>query len=341
MQVLDYSAGFPGARAIKAAGYVGAVRYIGSPGNRKCATAAELDDFNAHGLGMALVFEQTAGQWRNGFEQGKRDARLARDHADAIGFPRNRPIYMAIDQDVVTEDEFRAMGRYLDGAGEVLGREWVGVYGEGAVCIRAASWGFRWRWQCRAWSGAINPDTGLPYTLDGGRTLYQYYGDGNGGPAPIVGGVQADINDVLQEDWGQHLMEDDMSAAEVWNFPIENPVTGETAPAIEFLRWICAERIGPLVWGHEMENANGDTVAMSTVAHATDKNVAENGAILRELQLGGIDVDAVVDGVATKVLAGLEGKTGGITRGELVTEVVAVLNRTSLRHKDSTQEGGL
>lgn len=203
MRVLDYSAGFPGAKAIKEAGYAGAVRYIGTPGNPKCATKAELEDFDRHGLGMALVFEQTAGQWRNGFEQGKRDAQLARDHADAIGWPRGRPIYMAIDQDVVTEAEFRAMGRYLDGAGEVLGRDLTGPYGEYEVCRRSAEWGFPWQWQCRAWSGIA------VIQHFQGRRLYQYFGHPDGGPNPEVGGVDCDVNEVNHPDWGQHNYEGD------------------------------------------------------------------------------------------------------------------------------------
>jgi hypothetical protein len=57
MLVLDYSAGFPGAAAIRRAGYGGAVRYIGFPSRVKCTTAGELADFDRHGLGMALVYE--------------------------------------------------------------------------------------------------------------------------------------------------------------------------------------------------------------------------------------------------------------------------------------------
>ncbi len=43
----DYSAGFPGAVYIKRSGALGAVRYIGQPGNRKNTTRAELLDFQA------------------------------------------------------------------------------------------------------------------------------------------------------------------------------------------------------------------------------------------------------------------------------------------------------
>lgn len=189
-QVLDYSAGFPGAAAIKGAGYVGAVRYIGFPDRRKCTTQGELDDFNAHQLGMALVFESNATGWRLGYDGGRLHARWARDHANAIGFPADRPVYMATDQDVVTSGEFATMVEYLRGASTSLGGVHVtGVYGEADVIDRARDAGVAaWFWQTAAWSR-------------GRRTsahLFQRVGTVN------VGGIGCDINDVLQDDWGQH-----------------------------------------------------------------------------------------------------------------------------------------
>lgn len=202
-KVLDYSAGFPGAAAIKRAGYVGAVRYIGYPGRTKCATKAELADFTRNGLGMALVHENTAGDWRRGFGGGREDAARARAHANDIGFPAGRPIYMAVDQDVVTAAEFAQMLDYLRGAGAVLGAGLVGVYGEFDVMARAQAAGVaRWFWQTRAWSGT-------PPRLFAGRHLYQHVG------TEFVGGVACDENDVLSADWGQHTVtaqEDDMDA---------------------------------------------------------------------------------------------------------------------------------
>ena len=204
MRVLDYSAGLPGAAAIKNAGYGGAVRYIGFPRNRKCTNAGELRDFTNHGLGMALVFEEAAGNWRGGYAAGARDYRLGRLHADQIGFPRNRPIYMAVDEDVVTALEFRQAQEYIRGARDAAGGDpnLVGVYGEHDVCKIID--GYRgpnderlcnFFWQCRAWSGT-------PVRLFGGRHLYQHAG------YVTVGGVQCDYNDVLRDDWGQHLVED-------------------------------------------------------------------------------------------------------------------------------------
>ncbi|GLZ33491.1 hypothetical protein Lesp02_56790 [Lentzea sp. NBRC 105346] len=194
MQVLDYSAGFPGAAAIAEAGFSGAVRYIGFPNNPKCTTAAELEDFAEHDLGMALVYEHTAGDWRAGYDGGVASARRAREHADAIGFPSDRPIYFAVDQDVVHEHEFQAAMEYLRGAAEELGGvEFVGVYGEHDIVSRAAAEEVAsYFWQCRAWSGT-------PVRLFEARHLYQH------AEQRVVGGVQCDINDVLiEEDWGQH-----------------------------------------------------------------------------------------------------------------------------------------
>lgn len=204
-KVLDYSAGFPGAAAIKAAGYIGAVRYIGFPDRRKCTTAAELADFTRHGLGMALVYEDHTRDWLGGWSQGRDAAERARRHATSIGFPRDRPIYMAVDRDVVTNDEFITMNAYLGGAAHVLGGPaMTGVYGEHDVCVRAARAGVAsWFWQCRAWSGT-------PPKLFAHRHLYQRVG------TTRVGGVDCDINDVLQPDWGQHTTrEDDVSKADV------------------------------------------------------------------------------------------------------------------------------
>jgi Domain of unknown function (DUF1906) len=190
-QVLDYSAGFPGAQTIRNAGYVGAVRYIGFPDRRKCTTAGELTDFTEHGIGMALVFEDNTTDWRGGYTQGAASGRRARDHANAIGFPSTRPIYMAVDQEVVSAGEFDTMVDYLHGASTSLGgHEFTGVYGEADVIDRARSAGAAtWFWQTAAWSR-------------GRRTtahLFQHVG------TVRVGGIGCDVNDVLAEDWGHHL----------------------------------------------------------------------------------------------------------------------------------------
>jgi hypothetical protein len=208
MLVLDYAATRPGAAAIKRAGYGGAVRYIGFPSRTKCTNAGELADFTRHALGMALVYEDSATDWLGGLAGGRAAGARARNHANQIGFPRTRPIYMAVDRDVVTGGQFATMVEYLRGASQTVGGVGLtGVYGEYDVCVRARQAGVaRWFWQCRAWSGT-------PVKLFPGRHLYQRAGTVN------VGGVSCDVNDVLQQDWGHHT-EDDVSASDVFNYRI-------------------------------------------------------------------------------------------------------------------------
>lgn len=190
--VLDYSTGFPGAAAIIGAGYIGAVRYIGLPGNPKCTTREELNDFTANLAGMALVFEQNRGDWRKGFNGGYANAQKARWHADDIGFPPERPIYMAIDDDLTTEEEFGIALGYLEGAMRALGGpEFTGVYGEGDVINRAREHGFAaFFWQTSAWSHHIRVEA----------NLYQYVG------GLTVNRVSCDGSQVLSDDWGQHII---------------------------------------------------------------------------------------------------------------------------------------
>jgi hypothetical protein len=192
-QVLDYSAGFPGALNIAKANYAGAVRYIGFPNRKKCTTRGELEDFSRNGRGMALVFEDAATNWRGGYRQGQIDAPIARAHADTIGFPHGRPIYFAVDQDVVGASQIATAVDYIRGAANWLGGpQYGGAYGEHDVIAAVAQAGAaHWLWQCRAWSGT-------PVKLYAGRHLYQQVG------TVTVGGIACDINDVLQEDWGQH-----------------------------------------------------------------------------------------------------------------------------------------
>lgn len=208
-RVADYSAGYPGAENLKRTGYVGAVRYIGLPGYIKNATRAELDDFTRHGLSMGLVFEHYATDWRGGWNAGRVNMARSLEHAEAIGWPAGRrPIYMAVDQDVVTGGEFDAAMDYLAGAASVhpLGKAGTGPYGEYDVVMRSRAAGLLWQWQCRAWSGT-------PPKVDLLSRLYQYFGHpqsgpgGTAGPNLFVNGVECDTNEVFLPDWGGHLEE--------------------------------------------------------------------------------------------------------------------------------------
>jgi hypothetical protein len=215
---LDCSAGRPTAAQVKAAGYVGVIRYIGFPANRKCITAAEYADMTSAGVGVALVYEQTAGDALGGRPAGRAGAALAKSHAATVGYPANLPIYMACDTDIVSGlerarrlaevgmDTFAAEHRqahrpltasqmdavldYCRGAGDVLGGpHMVGIYGEFDVIERCAVAGVaEWFWQTRAWSGG---------RLSAHAHLRQEIG------TYVVGGIDCDRNTILKADWGQ------------------------------------------------------------------------------------------------------------------------------------------
>jgi hypothetical protein len=204
-QVLDYSAGRPRARVVKQQGFAGAVRYIGFPDRTKCITEAEFNDYKAEGLGIALVFEDNAVDWHGGFGQGQVSARKGRDHANAIGFPADHPIYMAVDSQVIGTANHNLAMEYLRGAATSLGGvDKTGVYGQASVCALARDRGLAfWRWQTKAWSGGV---------VSSGIHLLQQIGTVN------VDGIGCDINDVYQDDWGQYGGEDIVDQAQFDTF---------------------------------------------------------------------------------------------------------------------------
>lgn len=200
-QVLDYSSRPPSGATVRSAGYPGVVRYAGTPGRPKNITRAEFEDMDMSGVGVALVYENQAGDALNGFGAGQASARAILADANHIGFPPSRPLYFACDRDIVTEQQFTAVMSYLDGAASVIGAQRVGVYGEHDVVKRALEGGHaRYGWQTVAWSG------GKHYA---GAHLYQLAG------YVYPGGVQCDASNVLQADWGQHnyvtTLEDDVA----------------------------------------------------------------------------------------------------------------------------------
>lgn len=196
MRVLDYSAGRPGAAAIKAAGFAGALRYLPKKGHSDVValSASEVADFRAHGLLLGLIYEDPRADWMlGGFEVGRDRAEFALAQARALGLDQPRCIYLADDQPQSSSGVARVM-QTLDGARSVLGLA-TGVYGFRATILAA----MQQRKAFRFWQ------TGRREDLVAGCHLYQR------SQTVTVAGVICDIDDVLQPDFGQHLEEDDMA----------------------------------------------------------------------------------------------------------------------------------
>lgn len=197
MQILDYSGGYPGAAAIRRAGYGGVIRYLRKEGTSRVQpiTGAELADMRAHGLAVALVYQAIRTERiLGGRAAGAHDARWAQARAAELGAP-DAVIYFAADRDIVGTAQLATVLAYLDGAAGVLGKSRVGVYGEYDVIEAAVPAHATYGWQTAAWSGGRRSKR---------AHLYQRTGQ------PLVGGIPVDINDVLQQDWGQLDQEDDM-----------------------------------------------------------------------------------------------------------------------------------
>jgi hypothetical protein len=167
---VDLSWARPGGAALVAASKHFVVRYLtGTPG--KPLTAAEVADYHGHGLKIALVFETSKGRALDGHPAGVADGQSARNAAAARGVPPAVPIYFAVDIDA-SADKQPAIDAYLKGAGSVVGRERVGVYGGLRVVTRCHDNGTaRWFWQTYAWSGGkIAPFIHL-YQYRNGQTI--------------------------------------------------------------------------------------------------------------------------------------------------------------------------
>lgn len=214
MQILDYAGGYPGARAIRAAGYGGVIRYLRKEGTSwvRPITADELDDMRDHDLAVALVYQAVStSRILSGRAGGRHDAQWALARARDIGVPEPRAIYFACDRDIVGGAQLAQVMAYLDGAATVLGRARVGVYGEHDVVEAALPGHAAYGWQTAAWSGGRRSRE---------AHLYQRIGQ------PLVGGIPVDVNDVLKPDFGQIDMEDDMPTAQeianaVWNTELD------------------------------------------------------------------------------------------------------------------------
>jgi len=182
---VDYSWGRPNPGHIKAAGYSLVIRYLGGSPS-KDLTAQEAAGLRAAGLDIALVWETAANRaTTGGAVGGESDARTAAAQAHACGAPPGAAIYFAVDEDT---RNFGAIELYLTGAHRGIGAYSVGVYGSHDVVEAMTRAGLAaHRWQTEAWSrGRLYP----------GAHLFQHAN-------PVyVDGVQCDVDDVLNPDYG-------------------------------------------------------------------------------------------------------------------------------------------
>jgi len=200
--VIDYAAGVPSAASIKAAGHLGAVRYVSQrrPGANwmigKPVTIVETTAMARQGLQTASVYQfgrADTADWLRGAAGAAVHAPQAIALHVAAGGPTNRPIYVAIDDNPTRTQYVNQIRPYLQAFQTALraaGYQ-TGVYGNYNVIDWAIQDGIGTFFWMHDWGsgGKIHPRT----------TIHQL-------PASkqkVIDGVTVDINNVYARDWGQ------------------------------------------------------------------------------------------------------------------------------------------
>lgn len=188
---IDYAWGRPRPSVIKTTGRTFVVRYLSRDTTGKTLTQPEVEALTGAGLWIACVFEDAARQPMGGRLTGREDARFAAAQAASLGMPPDRPIYFAVDWDVLV-GEIPVVIAYLRGVADVIGIERTGVYGGlGIVQEAFAAEAATWAWQTYAWSGG---------GWDPRAQLRQYSND------HLLDGVSVDYCRSTVDDFGQWMI---------------------------------------------------------------------------------------------------------------------------------------
>jgi glycoside hydrolase-like protein len=311
----DYSAGYPGAATLAAAGFSGAIRYIGKGTAGKRLTAAERADFDAHRFPYLLVCELDTHDAEGGYESGKAYGAVALADARAKGVPDSVGIACAADEHLTTAQVPTAVD-YARGFRDAVGQDRMGAYGfsEFVAAVRAAGIG-TWFWQ------AGNPPavTGT----DGFVHFWQRNGYDRAQTTTVVGGIECDINVQLRPlPAAEERKSSEMASfyVKLSTCTVDNGVI-TAAPD-------CAEQCGPLFTGTDFANAQA-TVAkgQASMTGLLDQEWDDRVRKSRDQE----SIPAKLDAVAS-VLAGLPAAiaaklpaAGSVDPAALATAVVTEL----------------
>jgi Domain of unknown function (DUF1906) len=157
---VDYSSNHPALEQLHFLGKWFVCRYIG-PGVGKILTGAEATAIVAAGMSVVFLAEGFERDALLGHAKGVEHAQAAAYDIRTHNWPRDRPVYFAVDFDMQVADR-PAVRDYLAGCASVLGLANVGVYGgirctEWAANNRYASWFFQtYAWSDGAWGPAAD-----------------------------------------------------------------------------------------------------------------------------------------------------------------------------------------
>jgi hypothetical protein len=198
--LLDYAAGVIPASQIKAAGAVGAIRYVSDrrPGGAwmlgKPIQLAEARDLHEGGLKIVSCYQFGKGgssDWLGGAAAGMQHAKRGLELHTAAGGPAGAPIYASIDDDPSPEQYKNQIAPYLRSWESVVGHQRTGVYANSKTIDWAVHDGlgaYFWQHNWGSPKGYAHPAAHLHQVEIDKRT---------------VGGVGVDINEILKPQFGQ------------------------------------------------------------------------------------------------------------------------------------------
>ncbi len=199
-RAIDFATTPPSAAAVKAAGYVGAIRYVSKPRHPKLTgkplNKKETKDYQNHGLWIASVFQYYGSDnpdWKGGAAAGKENAKEAIAIHEAAGGPKKKPIYAAIDSNPTLAEYNSTIAPYLQAFSETLhnnGYE-MGVYGN--------YYTLDWCYEDSIGTYFWQHDWGSNGKLHKNANIHQLPGSSQA----KVGNTTVDVNEILKSDWGQ------------------------------------------------------------------------------------------------------------------------------------------
>lgn len=193
--VLDWSGWRPTDAVLaqmRSLGIVGCVRYpyLGPGTEWKTCYPDEYKRIRDAGLQIAFTPELSKSTWRGGRNAGIDIGRKARYWVQGLGFPDDRPLHFAVDENVLPSELNLALD-FLGGCGEGGGQGAQSCYGETSVIDAAFERGItRNGWRAAATSWDTNPSKHASMR----QTTQQSY--------PFAGAY--DENIIISPDWGQH-----------------------------------------------------------------------------------------------------------------------------------------
>jgi hypothetical protein len=198
--LLDYAAGVLKAADIKAAGAIGAIRYVSDrrPNAQwmlgKPIQLPEARDLYQAGLKIVSNYQfgkADTADWLGGQSAGITHAKRGWELHTAAGGPVGAPIYVSIDDNPTAQQYKQQVAPYLRAWESVIGHQRVGIYGNSTTIDWALQDGLgTWFWQ-HNWGtpeGYVHPEA----------HLHQFEID-----ARSVAGVGVDLNNILKPQFGQ------------------------------------------------------------------------------------------------------------------------------------------